>query len=78
MNPQLSHELTLLYAAEAAYKVAAAPIVRQLIADDARPLPDAFPTQPAWTAFEWPANGSLNFESYWKEIDRRGWRGEYL
>jgi len=76
MNSRLSRELTLLYAAEAAYKVAAAPVVRQLIADDARPLPDRIPAPPAWTTFTWPANGSLSFESYWKEIDRKGWRGE--
>lgn len=77
MTDRLSHELALLYAAEAAFKIPAAPIVRQLIADDARPLPDKIPIPPAWKSFEWPS-GELNFERYWKEIDRKGWRGEYL
>lgn len=70
MNRRLSRELALLYAAEATHKVAAAPVARQLVADDARPLPDVIAPPPAWTAFEWPASGELDFTCYWKEVDR--------
>lgn len=85
MNPtadlRLHEELRLLYRAEADYKVPAAPIVRQLIADAERPLPDALPPPPAWTTFQWPRSGEVNLSGYWREVDRKGkidWSGPYL
>lgn len=81
MTTRLAHELALLYAVEAAYKIPAAPVVRQLVADDERPLPDVIPPPPQWVEFEWPRFGEVNLITYWREIDReRGtkWMGPYL
>ena len=58
---RLREELRLLYRAEADYKVPAAPIVRQLIADAERPLPDVLPPPPAWTTFQWPGGVLVSF-----------------
>lgn len=70
MSERLARELALLYTVEAKYKIAAAPIVRQLVADEQRGLPDRIPPVPRWVKFNWPAS----------EVDRRGmrWTGEYL
>lgn len=81
MSQRLANELALLYAVEAAYKIPAAPVVRQLITDDERPLPDIIPAAPLWVEFEWPKSGELNLASFWREVDReRGvkWMGPYL
>lgn len=85
MTARLATELALLYRAEALRKIPAAPIVRQLIADDERPLPDALPPKPAWVEFEWPESGTVDWNPYWCSVDReRGsarfdkWSGPYL
>lgn len=81
MNQRLANELALLYKVEAVYKIPAAPVARQLVADDERPLPDAIPTPPRWVKFEWPKSGEMNLASYWRGVDReRGakWMGPYL
>lgn len=40
MSERLTRELSLLYAAEFHHEIPAAPIVRQLVADEQRGLPD--------------------------------------
>lgn len=66
---RLHEELRLLYRAEADYKVPAAPIVRQLIAESERRLPDALPPAPAWTTFQWPRSGVVSFTRERLEVD---------
>lgn len=80
MSKRLANELALLYRAEAAHKVPAAPIVRQLIIDSERPLPDVLPPCPRWTGYKWPESGSVDLISYWRAKDRgdKQWLGEYL
>lgn len=81
MTTHLARELALLYAVEATYKIPAAPVVRQLIVDSERPLPDVIPLPPVWVEFEWPKSGMVNLDSYWRGVDReRGakWMGPYL
>jgi hypothetical protein len=63
---RLAREITLLYAVEAVYKIPAAPVVRQLIADNDRPLPDLIPPAPQWVSFEWPASGFVDSKPYWE------------
>ena len=80
-NDRLDHELRLLYTAEFHHKISAAPIVRQLVADEQHGLPDVLPRVPRWATFNWPISGSVNFEDYWRQVDRaRGarWTGPYL
>lgn len=69
---RLNRELAILYDGELKYKLPAAPISRQLVADSERPLPDVLPKPPQWTTFEWPASGVLNYIAYWQEVDRKG------
>jgi hypothetical protein len=71
MSRQLIRELALLYRCEAEHKVSAARVIRQLIADAARPLPDVLPRPPAWVTFEWPSSGEVNYEPYWRGVDRK-------
>lgn len=81
MMTRLARELALLYAVEAAYKIPAAPVVRQLITDGERPLPDVIPLPPQWVEFTWPKSGEVNLMNYWRGVDReRGnrWTGPYL
>lgn len=81
MSDRLTKELSLLYAAEARFRVPAAPIARQLVADEQRGLPDVLPRVPEWVTFSWPISGSVNLEDYWRQVDRaRGarWMGPYL
>lgn len=81
MSERLTRELRLLYAAEFHHKIPSAPIVRQLVADEQRGLPDMLPRVPEWVTFSWPISGSVNFEDYWRQVDRaRGtrWMGPYL
>lgn len=70
MDQRLANELALLCKAEAAYKIPAAPIVRQLIADDERLLPDVIPAKSQWVRFEWPRSGEVNLVNYWRGVDR--------
>lgn len=70
MSEHLTRELALLYRCEAEHKAPAAPIIRQLVADATRPLPDVLPRPPAWATFEWPSSGEVNYEIYWRGIDR--------
>lgn len=81
MSTRLAEEIRLLHKAETAYQIPAALIIRRLIEDEARPLPDVLPRKPPWMDFEWPASGTVNLAEYWKAMDRnrpQGWRGEYL
>lgn len=81
MTTRLSRELALLYTVEAAYKIPAAPIVRQLVAWEEQGLPDVIPARPEWVEFKWPASGGVNYEQWWREVDRRrgaSWTGPYL
>lgn len=81
MTTRLSRELSLLYACEAAYKIPAAPVARQLITDDERPLPDVIPVRPQWVRFDWPKSGEVNLMNYWRGVDREQgvkWTGPYL
>jgi len=71
LNSRLDTEIQLLYRCELAHKLPAAPIIRQLIEDEARPLPDLIPLRPEWKEFEWPRNNEVNFENYWREKDRK-------
>ena len=61
MTTRLNKELRLLYKAEAEHKIPAVPIIRQLIVDSERPLPDMLPPQPEWKVFEWPRSGEVRF-----------------
>lgn len=69
MNQRLAREISLLYKVEAQYKIPAAPVVRQLVEDAERPLPDVLPPQPVWTTFDWPLSGDVNLSHYWKNYD---------
>lgn len=76
---RLNRELRLLYDCEAKFKIPAAPIVRRLVAESERPLPDTLPPKPAWISFDWPASGSVDLVSYWRGVDRKqSWSGPYL
>jgi hypothetical protein len=68
---RLKAELRLPRTAEAIFGVPAAPVARQLVADAERPLPDVLPPPPEWTTFRWPLGGKVNFEGWWREVDRR-------
>jgi hypothetical protein len=70
MGDRLLNEIQLLYATEAEHKVPAAPIVRQLVADDERLLPDVLPPRPEWMAFKWPSSGDVDFRLWWTTRDR--------
>jgi hypothetical protein len=70
MSRQLTRELALLYRCEAEHKVPAAPVVRQLVADAARPLPDVLPRPLVWVAFGWPSSGEVNYETHRRGVDR--------
>ena len=81
MSERLTRELRLLYDAERHHGIPAASIVRQLVADEHRGLLDVLPRVPEWVTFSWPVSGSVNFEDYWRQVDRaRGarWTGMYL
>ncbi|HTG95737.1 MAG TPA: hypothetical protein VL866_24260 [Pyrinomonadaceae bacterium] len=81
MSTRLQNELRLLYAVEAAYKLPAAPIIRQLIAWEDAGLPDVLPPMPEWREFAWPASGGVNLEDYWRTVDKgklQKWSGPYL
>lgn len=69
MDKRLRTEINLLHRTEAVYKIPAAPIIHQLITDTERPLPDTLPRPPAWTGFDWPQSGEVNFTRYWKNYD---------
>lgn len=69
VDKRLRREIQLLYAVEAKYKIAAAPVINQLLADTERPLPDTLPHPPAWAGFTWPMSGEVNFTQYWKNHD---------
>jgi hypothetical protein len=56
---RLDIELRLLYTCEAIFKIPAAPVIRQLVADAERPLPDVLPPRPEWKSFEWPESGEV-------------------
>lgn len=74
-------ELALLREVEDRYKIPAAPVARQLLADSERSLPDVIPLPPQWVEFEWPRSGEVSLVNYWREVDReRGakWMGPYL
>jgi len=71
MNKRLQNEINLLYRCELSHKLPAAPIIRQLIEDEARPLPDVIPPLPQLVRFEWPRSGAVEFSGYWRELDRR-------
>lgn len=78
---RLNRELAILYDGEAKYKLPAARISRQLVADAERPLPDVLPKSPQWTTFEWPVGGHVDYSAYWQAMDRRAkidWGGPYL
>jgi len=70
MNKRLQREIQLLYHCEFTHKLPAAPIIRQLIEDEARPLPDILPPLPQLVRFEWPRSSGVDFVSYWRELDR--------
>lgn len=76
---RLNCELAILYDVEVRYKIPAAPIARQLIAESERPLPDILPRRPVWLKFEWPMSGEIDYRRYWQSLDRqeeaqrRGW-----
>jgi hypothetical protein len=70
IDDRLNIELRLLYICEAQRKIPAAPVVRQLIADADRPLPDVLPPRPEWTMFQWPKSG----DSGYKRDDSPLWR----
>lgn len=85
MNSRLATELSLLYRIEAAHKIPAAPITRQLVEWERQSLPDAIPPAPRWIEFQWPASGSVDLNAYWKGVDREQrrerlerWGGPYL
>lgn len=81
MGQRLATELALLYRVEAAYKIPAAPITRQLIEWEQQPLPDVLPVKPAWVEFQWPASGVIDLSPHWRSVDRergKGWSGPYL
>jgi hypothetical protein len=68
---RLRNEMSLLYYGERVHKLPASPVIRQLIADAERPLPDALPPQTPCVEFRWPAD-TLDFIADWKRKDR-GW-----
>jgi hypothetical protein len=72
MTTRLENEIDLLRKIELAYmEIAAGPIIRQLLTDDARPLPDVVPPQPKWIKFDWPRSNEVNLVNYWRQVDRR-------
>lgn len=71
MNSRLQREIQLLYRCGDKFGIASLPIIRQLVEDEARPLPDTFPPLPQLVRFEWPVTASVDFVGYWREIDRR-------
>ena len=71
MNKRLQRELQLLYRCEDKFGIASLSVLRQLVEDEARPLPDSFPPLPQRVRFEWPMTATVDFVNYWRELDRR-------
>jgi len=69
----MNNEIQLLYRCEAIFKVPAAPIIRQLVAETERPLPDRFPPVPERRSFQWPELGLVDFQAYWHSREWNPW-----
>jgi len=67
----VNRELLLLAEVSDRYKIPTAPVAQCLIGWIEQPLPDIFPPLPQMVEFEWPRSGVVNFEGYWREMDRR-------
>ena len=66
----LTDEIRLLYKVEAWFKIPAAPVVRRLIMEADRPLPDLLPPKPPFVTFQWPESGAVDYRSEWDRADK--------
>jgi hypothetical protein len=66
----LTREIQLLYKAEAQFKIPAASVIYYLVDEVNRPLPDVFPCKAAFTQFQWPESGIVDYVHYWCRVDR--------
>lgn len=70
---RLVREIEVLQRCEKRTGLTAKPIIDQLIVDSERPLPDQLPDRPQWVRFQWPRVGIVDFNDYWRNIDRGRW-----
>lgn len=75
---RLIREISLLQKCEREFGLLAKPVINQLVRESDRPLPDVLPERFQWVRFEWPVSKSIDYTNYWRQVDRSGWRGEYL
>jgi hypothetical protein len=64
----IRREIELLYKCEAVFKIPASPVIRQLVAEINRPLPDHLPAMPKFVNFKWPKSEIVDYR-----LDRRPW-----
>lgn len=70
---RLAREIALLHVVDLTYGIPAAPVTKQLIAWSDQSLPDQLPPMPKWMKFKWGAITSLDFNDYWRQVDRQQW-----
>ena len=63
MKANLGAEIAALYRCEAQFKLSAAPVIRQLVTENERPLPRPLPRKPRFVEFQWPKSGYVTFDT---------------